>query len=138
MNLTKEQLDYRDNVLFGAPYEELRYKSGGTSFFKAKPNEIQNLVDLHLIDPEECQNDSPTISEFLEYTENHPDGNFDLHGYAVSQTRPDARVTIDAISITGPRKISSEMAGFIEMYHWADEMTVRNDWDNITIKAWWD
>lgn len=138
MKLTDRQLDVRDTILFGIPYDEHNYQPGGIAKFLVPACKIQQLVDDGLLDLTECQNDGPTIEEFLDYVSHHPNSEFLLGGYAVQASREDERVTIDRIQFVGERTITSEMVLFIEQFHWADELTISENWETVTVEAWWD
>lgn len=138
MKLTSEQRNIRDMILFESPYDEKKYWLGGIRKFVVPAYKIRSLVWDGLVDRAECQNDGPTIEEFLDYDSRHPGENLLLGGYAVKATREDERVTIDSIQFVGGHNLTPEAICFIEEFHWADEINFYEDGETVTIEAWWD
>ena len=85
----------RDSLLFDDGYQPREYGGGIRRFTAADACTIAKLIAFGFLDPEDCQNDSPTAAEFLEFMHEHQ--GFLAHGYAVSPDRDDYRVTIEGI-----------------------------------------
>lgn len=120
----------RDEIIFGK-YNPERYGGGIRSFSNMSLDTVKKLLELKFMDPEEQQNDSPTIEEIVEYAENMG-GGYVFGGYAVSVNRDDYRVDITTISKDGPIDRSEELS-FIDKFRFADEFDVEDG-----LYAWYD
>lgn len=120
----------RDEFLFHG-YNPDNYKFGGIcDFSNLDAKDIKYLLDMKFIDPDECQNCSPTTLEIYEFIKKHP--NFYAFGYAVSPDREDYRITL--VGIYSNKDVSKEeLMDFVEFAHYADELDVRPK-----CRAWWD
>ena len=120
----------RDTFLFGK-YDANKYKPGGCrNIDRLTYKDVQYLMELNFIDPDESQNDSPTTKEMYGFLKDHP--KFYASGYAISPDRDDYRITIDEIRCDGDIEIE-ELKDFIEFAVGADEIRVRPN-----CRAWWD
>ena len=123
----------RDEILFGS-FNPSMYLLGGIRHFETDRSTIEKLIDEGFADPDERQNDSPSIKEFLEYTEDHDLITFS--GYAVSGDRHDYRVTIEQINavIDDPDTLTK----FVELFRYADELNLEYVDGGYNMRAWWD
>lgn len=128
--MNKENVNERDMILFGEPYDKAKYQYGGVRHFsELTAEELKELVDKDFIDLEECQNCSPTTQDFMEFLEEHPE--FTAHGYAVSPERSDYRITLEGIK----SEVEPDMdilEAFIEFCRFADDFSIH------PLYAWWD
>lgn len=105
-------------------------------FSELSLDKLQKLLDKGFADPEEMQNNSPTIAELLEIgkqaeSEGHK---VCFDGYTVPLERCDYRVSVDAINIY-PQSIGDDLAQkFAEFEDTADEFTFTSN----LLTAWWD
>ena len=82
------------------------------------------------MDPDDCQNDSPTAAEMLEFGEENPGTIFG--GYRVPDSRWDRRITLETMFI--PVKdgmVPVKLLGFVKRADEADE-------ENGMLRLWWD
>lgn len=144
--LTEEEEVERDQMIFGM-YDPEEYKRGGIrSFSRVDPKTVAALVEKGYANPDEAQNNSPCIQEFLDFCEQHPKTDYTLSGYTVSRERADCRVSVD--QIIGILDMSKEgvtlndaieeILAFYERFRYADEIEVTQDGDSITFYAWYD
>lgn len=123
-------VDKRDMVLFGTNYDETKYFGGARRFDELSVEELEYLIKENFIDPDECQNDSPTTEEFLEYMKDHEQ--FVAFGYAISPDRGDYRITLEGIRSDVCFNDIDEMIDFIDRFRYADEFNVKPPY------VWWD
>lgn len=111
----------RDEMIFGK-YEPDKYL-GGTRYFKGmNVNLLKELVKKGFVDPEECQNCSPSVAEFIEFMEGW-DG-YMVDGYVVTDKRDDYRVSVEAIEKNGVIETKEELVDFVETFRFADDFDV--------------
>lgn len=119
----------RDEIIFGE-YNPKTYSGGYRSFSGMTASKLKKLVEMGFADPEDAQNNSPTIEEFIEFAENNE--GFIFNGYAIDDSRSDYRVSIESIEkdecVTADEKIE-----FLMQFRYADEITVDDG-----LYAWWD
>ena len=142
--LTDQEIVERDEIIFGI-YDPEDYYSGVRNFEGVPPETIAKLVEKDYADPKETQGGSPSIQEFLDYCEQHPEMGLTLSGYVVSNGRSDCRVTIDGISGELPTGASvstaSAIAGivsFYETFRFADDLDVDQGTSSVALSAWYD
>ena len=124
-NLNKD-IETRDKIIYGK-YKPSRYKFGGTQSFRGMMvDTLKTLIDQNFADPEECQNDSPTISEFYDFMERYPE--YTAHGYTVSDTRDDYRVSIEGVEKGSPASIYDELQDYMALFAGADEFNEYTMW----------
>lgn len=134
-----KNVDQRDNMLFGEPYNEDHYCGGCRWFDEISLETLKWLVSEGYADTEEAQNSSPSIGEFIEETNGFEDSvTFD--GYAVSPKRDDYRVSIDSVNVEIPFDQPDMLAHFTEAFHFADEFNISPDnlRKEYMLRAWWD
>lgn len=96
------------------------YRGGYCGFQKMNLNQLNMLLEEKFIDPEECQNESPSTMGFKEFMEKYPD--VTAHGYIIGLDRSDYRVTIEGLEYVGDT--TKEMLfDFMDMFRHADEFS---------------
>ena len=143
--LTEAEEIERDQILFGT-YNPEEYSGGVRSFSRVAPEAIATLIEKGYADPDEEQNNSPCIQEFLDFCEQHPLVKYTLSGYTVSREREDCRVSVDQIFgiLEMPKEDASiaevieEILAFYERFRYADDVEVAKDGDNLVFYAWYD
>lgn len=130
-DLNKDYADQRDLVLFHEPYDESKYGGGVRDFDGLTYRGYQQLLELHVIDPGETQNDSPSVMEIAEFLKKHP--NFTAHGYATSKKRDDYRVSFEGVEC-GDGYTLSDVQDFFSLFKYPDSLTV----DEHGMYCWYD
>ena len=109
---------------------------GGVERFEIGLEQFDELVKLNFIDLSDNQNYSPTAEEFYEFIKKYPI--VKAHGYAVSKSRADYRVSIEGLTAdfnsnsgTDNSKLRED---FIELCKDADEFII----DDTGLYSWWD
>jgi len=110
--------DVRDSIL---EITSKSYSGGIETYSNLSLGSLENLVSLDFIDLTDRQNVAPSAGEFLEFMKQHP--NFKAHGYAVSKTRPDYRVTIEGLQCSSIDE--KDLVDFQELFREADEFTCK-------------
>jgi hypothetical protein len=116
-----------------APYTKLKKIEGDQDHvhFEDLPVKVlKQLVKLKFADPEETQNNSPSIKEFIEYMEANPD--CAAHGYIICHSRHDYRVSVEGITQV-PTDLASRR-NFFDTFRYADELDVFDD----VMRCWFD
>lgn len=118
----------RDTIIYGKPittkYDIKNYKN-------LTLDQLRQLVALNFIELDECQNSSPSVSEFLEFIQKFPQ--VTAHGYVVSPERNDYRVSIEGLEYKGP--ITVQLAiDFTNLCREADEFTLTEN----KLSSWYD
>ena len=121
MKLDTGNAKQRDLILFGEPYDEAKYLGGIRCFEEVTAEDIEELLHLNVIDPEETQDNSPSTTEILEFLQRHP--NFTAHGYAVSRDRGDYSVTLEGVACAGPYDME-DVWDFCSWFKFADEFEI--------------
>ena len=122
--------DKRRCEIIGLSYPP-KYLGGCQSFERLTLDKLQLLLNEGFIDPEECQNCSPSTMEFKEFLDAYPEAT--VHGYIVSPTRGDYRVTIEGMEYHG--EVSKPMlADFVEMFRYADDLEYSSEY----LYCWFD
>ena len=124
----------RDKIIFGE-YNPNSY-FGGCCRFTCSKEVMQTLIDNDYIDPNECQNYSPTTKEFMEYVENFDDVRFNC--YAISPERSDYRITIEGLDIEVKDDDYDNISYLVETFRYADEFGFEHNGDSFFLHAWWD
>ena len=108
-----------------------KYLGGCKSFKGLTLSQLNLLLEENFIDPEECQNSSPTTIEFKEFLDRYPECT--LHGYIVTPERSDYRVTIEGLEYCGdvPRDM---LVDFINEFRYSDNFICDEDY----LYCWFD
>lgn len=126
----------RDKILFGF-YDENAYWGGCRNFERVTPEEIKTCIERGFADPQEDQNGSPTIREFLDFAENVSDESVvTFAGYVITKERPDYRMNIDAVDLSTTNM--DDVVKFANEFHYADEFEIKKIGDQMEAGAWWD
>jgi hypothetical protein len=92
---------------------------------------LEKLVDEKFIDPNGCQNRSPSTMEFLNFVRSHPSAK--VHGYAVSPYRDDYRFSIEGLFIDRTDVTPENRQAFSKFCENADWLELGCD-----LYSWWD
>lgn len=140
VNNKYDKWNTREHLIFNEDYKPENYGSRGslTRHFEDMPLDIaETLIKQGFLDPEETQNESPTVAEFIEFAKEHPDGNFTFHGYVVGPERDDCRVSFEGIEGISDKISKDTMVDFSKMfladYH-ADDITIEEN----RLYCWYD
>lgn len=112
----------REQVLFGEDYDAAHYRMGGIRYFEISPTKLADLVKLGFADPDDAQNSAPSVEQFVKFFDGlDSDGEWYVHGYAVSPERDDYRVSVEGCGKHGePTK--EEICDFVMQFRHADEL----------------
>ena len=127
MKLNKD-IKKRDELIFGE-FDREKYMGGLRNYRFMKVDLLKQLVEQGFADPETCQNDSPSIQEFIDFLEENE--GYTVFGYVISDTRPDYRVSIEGLQKDEPTETKEEIKKFFEFANGASEL-------DIDGYAWWD
>ena len=105
-----------------------RWKDGTLS-------QLQDLVNVGAADPEECQNSSPAIKEFLEALAPYGD-KVKLIGYIIFPPRGDARVSVEGFTMSG--LTADEAVSLMNDFGHADERDSKKEGSTYSVRFWWD
>lgn len=119
----------RDTMIFGS-FDREKYMGGVRKFSNLPCSVLMNLVTEDFADPEETQNNSPTIREFIEFMKKY--AGYTAHGYVVIDTRDDYRVSVEGIDKGGDADSIEELKEFVKLCRWADDLDVD------TMYCWYD
>ncbi len=127
-------IETRDSIIFGTSIKP-EYQGGITSFKGLRIAQLQQLLDQKFIASQDSQNNSPNVVEFLCFAQKLSDEGFEctFSGYAISLSRVDYRVSVEAIEFTG-NCTALLISDFIEFTQGGDELTVEPNY----LRAWWD
>lgn len=128
-NLNKD-IKTRDEIIFDE-YDPQKYVGGIRHYKELTYEQLEELDDKCFLDPEECQNYSPSIAEFMDFMKDHRE--FTAHGYVVSDTRDDYRVSIEGLFKFG-NITYEETIEFVDMFRCADEFTCTKE----ELYCWYD
>jgi hypothetical protein len=95
--------DYRQRDLILKGFFTDKDYFGGVKHFKRLPLELLELLVLEdHADPNDKQNDAPTIRDLITFARQLKDKGYDFYfgGYATSPDREDYRVSVDTIEIS--------------------------------------
>lgn len=142
--LTPEEEAERDLALFGE-YDPGKYCGGIRTFQDVDPETVAKLIGRGFADPDEEQNNAPSIQEFLDFCAQHPQTKYTLGGYAVTRERPDCRVSVDQIrgeyripDGTPVSDVIEEILAFYERFRIADDVEVTPSDGYLVFYAWFD
>lgn len=117
----RDQIIFRREIAWGDSKETL----GGTLRFEELTLEqLEELRDKRFLELSDAQNESPTIDQFLIFMQEHP--GVMAHGYAVSPTRSDYRVSIEGLVFEGECTTNWQLA-FLKLCRRADDITITSD-----------
>jgi len=94
-------------------------------------DQLRTLLKAGLLDPEEQQNEAPTIRELMEFMEKWP-GVY-AHGYTIGGERDDARVSLEGLACAEVDVTQDLLRAFVMLCRGADELDIEGD-----LRAWWD
>jgi hypothetical protein len=97
--------------------------------------QLHLLVDEGFADPEDAQNDSPSLEAFLAFMDDH--GMFQAHGYAVPSKRNDYRISIEGL-VGRVLNDTDTVLDFVLFCRQADELEVRKEMQYTYLRSWWD
>lgn len=125
----------RDRLIFGD--NSPRYGGGMARFEELDVVTLKKLIELDYADPQDKQNEAPTIAAFVELLERHATEDSDLtaHGYVIHKERDDYRVSIEGIE--GTTRFSEGLLDILKVCVSADEFEVQSDLV-FNVRAWWD
>lgn len=128
----KQVMNQRDEILFGEPYDEDKYRHGGIRRFENLDlHGLHALLDLGAAEKKERQNRGPTIQKIASFLSLPGMDMFRAAGYAVCASRCDCRVTLDAVYADEPVD-DERKALFAKFARRADEFELDPPY------AWWD
>lgn len=119
----------RDTMIFGS-FDKEKYMGGVRRFNNLSCFTLEKLVAKDFANPEETQNESPTIREFIEFMKKY--AGYTAHGYVVIDTRDDYRVSVEGIDKGGDADSIEELKEFVKLCRWADDLDVD------TMYCWYD
>ena len=120
--------DKRRCEILGIPYPP-QYGGGVEHFEGATYVQLRTLLEENFAEHDSAQNFSPEFEQFVRFLAEHP--LFTAHGYIVSPTRADYRVTIEGIA--GPEDSSKDaIEDFVMLCRDADEFSLHPPY------SWWD
>jgi len=106
------------------------HKGSYVQFSNLNVETLKTLIDSNFADPEENQNDSPTIAEFFEFMREYPE--YKAHGYAIGLVRSDYRISIEGLD--GYPKTSDSFTSFVKAFRLADTFNVTAGY----VRCWYD
>ena len=152
-SLSKEQWDKMIEILesssdcmFKTSCWDGGWCGGIRSYNYLSPDLLEKLVEEGYADPEERQNDSPSIEEWLTFIEENPtlENKISFHGYVVHKDRGDRRISVEGIQaspqLEGPisgmdLKLTEKEIETLEKFcHYADDVRIGED----HIYVWYD
>lgn len=104
------------------------------SYLDITSENLSILDQLGLIEPfyDDCQNNSPSVKEFIEFTKGKSGYVFEC--YVVPTNREDTRLSIEAIK--GEGLCSRALEQVTKEFHHADEFEIKIS--KKSFRAWWD
>lgn len=109
------------------------YTMGGVERFdNLSADTLQTLIDEGFADPDDTQNNSPSLQEILDFIREYPE--FKAHGYAVSPERDDYRVSLEGVAGVVERS-SDAFSEFVDMFRDADAFEIS---ESGNCYAWYD
>lgn len=132
MKPTPKQIKRRDDLM--APFMKQKPdKNYQIAYFSGLDNiTLQILIDEGFADPEERQNEAHSIGEYQEFINDQL--SFRAHGYVVSPSRADYRISIEGLD--GARLTIKELPDAVWFERHADELTFIET--KGTFHSWWD
>lgn len=129
MMYLKQEDEAKRFEIFGLNAPDFKYDIIG--FLEMTVEIGKKLIDFNFLDPNDCQNNSPSNEEFVKFMEKYP--NVTAHGYIVSPERQDVRISIEGLSFCGyPER--ELLIDFVLFNRFADELQI----DNEGLYSWFD
>lgn len=130
MKKLNRDIETRDKIIFGS-YKDSKYRFGGIRSFRGLDvDTLKILLDQNFIDPEETQNESPTVFEIYSFMEDYP--SYTAHGYTVVDSQEDYRVSLEGVEKGEPAYSIEELKDYMSLFRGADEF------DESTMYCWFD
>lgn len=115
-------LVYRDSYLKRAMGLDMGQTEGGIVHFESMGlNVAKHCLKNGWLNPEESQNDSPTVAQIIAFMERCP--SFSAHGYVVAATRKDARISFEGVQAF-KKPTRKELDDFILLFRGADDFSL--------------
>ena len=121
----------REVIIFGRELNENEWNGGTKSFESLNLYQINQLLEIGALDLEDTQNNAPSVGKIIEFIKKNP--RFVAHGYVVSESRPDCRISFEGVKLEG-LSTEEEKKAFIEVFRHADDL----EFDNNFLYAWYD
>ena len=129
MELNKD--DNRRQEIMGLEVDWDKQPCGGTAGYQdLDVEQLMTLIEEKFAEPEEAQNEAPTIQEIYDFMSLHTD--FVAHGYIVSPNRSDYRVSIEGVRLDR-KPTQEELQDFTTLFRHADEFDIGD-----TCYCWFD
>lgn len=125
MKELNKDIETRDKIIFGR-YRPNKYRYGTAWFRDMNVKTLRKLLEQNFIDPEETQNESPTVEQIYEFMRRHPE--YTCHGYTVAADRADYRVSIEGVEKGSPAANPIEFKDFMDLFGGADEINYRTNY----------
>lgn len=135
--MTKEEMQKRrEEIIFEKELEEKDYLGGCAHFNGLLVKELEQLISEDLADQDECQNESPSIKDFLDFGKKWIEYGVSFQGYTIHTKRDDHRVSVDGICIRSDDEPFSAqfVIDFTNNFRHADEF----DLGTHSAQAWFD
>lgn len=114
-----------DEIIFG------KYNGSVAKFENLSLDRLRKLFELNFINPNDKQNDCPTVGEILQFMEKYPE--YTANGYVVPLERSDYRVTLTGVCKESPVENADELKDFLALFEKADDFVVANE-----VYCWFD
>lgn len=125
MKLTNEQFKTRTRILGHDTAPDY------VGFEHVTVDQLEELVKAGLANPDETQNESPTIAQFIAFMTKWPGAL--AHGYTIGGKRDDGRVSVEGLFVPKAEVTLELLKEFSGEFHTADEFDVDGD-----LRCWWD
>ncbi len=117
----------RAQIIYGGRAEPPTDESGDISYFRHMSVETaRQLIAEGFLDPEERHGRAPCAEEMLSFCEGDAGAEWYAHGFVVSSTRADSRVTLEGIGTDAPLD-STQRARFSRAFQDADILVIEED-----------
>ena len=113
--------DNRRQEILGIDVDWMERRGGTASIDNVTVEQLKLLIDEKFADPEECQNDAPSIQDIYDFMENYPE--FVAHGYIVSPNRTDYRVSLEGVKLER-KPTPDELQDFTTLFRHADTFDI--------------
>jgi hypothetical protein len=122
----------RDSVLqIDVDWEDEDQHGGIVDFDCIDIEQLAKLLDERFINPDERQNQSPSVVQFFHFMTMHSAAR--AFGYAVSPLREDYGLVIEGLLVAPDDNTPEIAAAFEEFCSQADILEV-----GVTLRSWWD